>query len=128
MRGSPTRSTTLSQSQLEPEQAAAREPPKSPSPDILERFPFCWNRDPPPYCLRAAAPARAGTVEKTKAADGKGPIPHDGDLKSAETLHRSLLQQEVGEELQELEIISPARKDCRREARRSEGGRRPWYD
>ena len=48
-----------------------------------------------------------------KAADGKGPIPHDGDLKSADTLHRIFCCSEVGEEPQELEIVShcPARID-----------------
>jgi hypothetical protein len=59
VRGPPTRSTTLSQSQLKPEQAAAPEPPESPDIlDILERFLFCWNRDPPHLLPSTVAPAR----------------------------------------------------------------------
>ena len=73
--------------------------PKSPDIlDILERFPFCWNRDPP----HLLAPARDWNDRKTKAADEKGPIPHDGDLKSGTAFCCS----KVGEEPQELEIVS----------------------
>ena len=47
-----------------------------------------------------------------KAADGKGPIPHDRGLKSA-TPCTAFCCSEVGEEPQELEIVShcPARID-----------------
>src|SRR5262249_37586987 len=41
VRGSPIRSTALSQSELEPKPAAAPQPPDRPSRHTLDRFPFC---------------------------------------------------------------------------------------
>ena len=89
--------------------------PKSPDIlDILERFPFCWNRDPP----HLLAPARDWNGRKTKAADEKGPIPHDGDLKSGTAFCCS----KVGEEPQELEIVVARPGESIRLARRNRSG------
>ena len=81
--------------------------PKSPDIlDILERFPFCWNRDPP----HLLAPARDWNGRKTKAADEKGPIPHDGDLKSGTVI---LLQQGLARSLRSWKSSRTARQAIR---------------
>jgi hypothetical protein len=57
----------------------------------------------------ACGASRTWMGRKMKAADGKGPIPHDGDLKSADTAAPRFAASEVGEEPQELVSHCPCK-------------------
>ena len=65
VRGTPIRSTASSQSKPMPEQAAAPQPPDWPSRNILDRLPFCVNRNLPNSLGSTCEPDRENLSQHT---------------------------------------------------------------